>query len=228
MTVKQRIGVAAVVLGAGLFVASSAEAGRIGARAVRQQKRIAQGVASGALTARETARLEARSGRAGDAPQRTDAGGARADRAPPGSDFPQHLPAEARRTDATALITLRRAVATPAVTAGVFSQRRETVRAMLRSLRPCRERRGSRPESLSRFPPRSSFRRSTAHPLRLRAARVRSLRRRAAPFSFPSTGSRASAWKNFSRIPGNFPPVRSAGSPREGFTPCGRCPRPRP
>ena|SRR2546429_9865871 len=60
MTVKQRIGVAAVVLGAGLFVASSAEAGRIGARAVRQQKRIAQGVASGALTARETARLEAR------------------------------------------------------------------------------------------------------------------------------------------------------------------------
>ena len=61
MTTKERIGVlAAVFLGAGLFAASSAEAGRISARQVRQQKRIAQGVGSGALTARETARLETR------------------------------------------------------------------------------------------------------------------------------------------------------------------------
>jgi hypothetical protein len=61
MTTKERIGVLATVfLGAGLFAASTAEAGRIHARAERQQRRIAQGVGSGALTARETARLEAR------------------------------------------------------------------------------------------------------------------------------------------------------------------------
>jgi hypothetical protein len=57
MVTKKRIRVlAAVFLGAGVFAASSAEAGRIPARQVRQQKRIAQGVGSGALTAREAAR----------------------------------------------------------------------------------------------------------------------------------------------------------------------------
>lgn len=61
MTAKKWIGVLATVfLGAGLFAASSAEAGRIHARAERQQRRIAQGVGSGALTAREAARLETR------------------------------------------------------------------------------------------------------------------------------------------------------------------------
>lgn len=43
-----------------LAFAAPAEAGRIGRREARQQDRIAQGVASGQLTARETARLETR------------------------------------------------------------------------------------------------------------------------------------------------------------------------
>lgn len=43
-----------------LAAAAPAEAGRIHNRAERQQGRIAQGVASGQLTARETARLEGR------------------------------------------------------------------------------------------------------------------------------------------------------------------------
>jgi hypothetical protein len=43
-----------------LVLASPAEAGRIGNRQNRQQNRIAQGVASGQLTAGETARLERR------------------------------------------------------------------------------------------------------------------------------------------------------------------------
>ncbi|HEY3171218.1 MAG TPA: hypothetical protein VGK86_01455 [Thermoanaerobaculia bacterium] len=61
MTTKKRIGVLATVfLGTGLLAASSAEAGRIHARQEHQQRRIAQGVRTGALTARETARLEAR------------------------------------------------------------------------------------------------------------------------------------------------------------------------
>jgi len=61
MTTKERIGVLATVfLGTGLFAASGAEAGRIHARQVRQQRRIAEGIESGALTAREAARLEAR------------------------------------------------------------------------------------------------------------------------------------------------------------------------
>ncbi len=61
MVTKKRIRVlAAVFLGAGLFAASNAEAGRISARQVRQQRRIAEGIESGALTAREAARLEGR------------------------------------------------------------------------------------------------------------------------------------------------------------------------
>ena len=43
---------------AALFVASSASAGPINKRKENQQDRIAQGVKSGQLTARETARLE--------------------------------------------------------------------------------------------------------------------------------------------------------------------------
>jgi hypothetical protein len=42
------------------LLAAPAEAGRIGNRRERQQQRIADGVASGQLTARETARLERR------------------------------------------------------------------------------------------------------------------------------------------------------------------------
>ena len=44
-------------------IAGSAFAGRIGVREHDQQKRIAQGVASGQLTPRETARLESREAR---------------------------------------------------------------------------------------------------------------------------------------------------------------------
>ena len=43
-----------------LLVSAPAEAGRIHARKENQQDRIAQGVASGQLNARETARLESR------------------------------------------------------------------------------------------------------------------------------------------------------------------------
>ena len=43
-----------------LAFAAPAEAGRIGNRQERQQQRIGGGVSSGALTARETARLEGR------------------------------------------------------------------------------------------------------------------------------------------------------------------------
>ena len=43
-----------------LAFAAPAEAGRVGHRQERQQQRIARGVASGQLTARETARLERR------------------------------------------------------------------------------------------------------------------------------------------------------------------------
>ena len=43
-----------------LAFAAPAEAGRIGNRQERQQQRIAGGVSSGSLTARETARLERR------------------------------------------------------------------------------------------------------------------------------------------------------------------------
>jgi hypothetical protein len=49
MATTKRIGVLATVfLGAGLFAASSAEAGRIHARQVRQQRRIVEGIESGA------------------------------------------------------------------------------------------------------------------------------------------------------------------------------------
>ena len=51
------IGSAAVL---SLAFAAPAEAGRIGNRQERQQQRIAGGVSSGTLTARETARLERR------------------------------------------------------------------------------------------------------------------------------------------------------------------------
>jgi exonuclease VII large subunit len=57
----KRIGaLATMFLGAGLLAATPAEAGRIRVRAERQQARIAQGVRSGSLTAREIARIEAR------------------------------------------------------------------------------------------------------------------------------------------------------------------------
>ena len=57
----KRIGLLATVfVGSGLVAATDAEAGRIHARAERQQARIAQGARSGSLTARETARIEAR------------------------------------------------------------------------------------------------------------------------------------------------------------------------
>jgi len=57
----KRIGIVATVfVGAGVLAAADAEAGRIHARAERQQARIAQGVRSGSLTPRETARIEAR------------------------------------------------------------------------------------------------------------------------------------------------------------------------
>ncbi len=45
------------------LLASPAEAGRIPQRSERQQQRIARGVGSGQLTARETARLEGREAR---------------------------------------------------------------------------------------------------------------------------------------------------------------------
>jgi len=51
---------AAVAVLAGLAIAPPAEAGTINRRQANQQHRIAQGVASGALTPLETARLEAR------------------------------------------------------------------------------------------------------------------------------------------------------------------------
>jgi hypothetical protein len=50
--------VAAAALAGFLVLPSSAEAGRIKKRAENQQDRIAQGVKSGELTPRETARLE--------------------------------------------------------------------------------------------------------------------------------------------------------------------------
>ena len=59
MTKKIAGGMAAAAALAGfLFLPPSAEAGRIKKRAENQQDRIAQGVKSGELTPRETARLE--------------------------------------------------------------------------------------------------------------------------------------------------------------------------
>src|SRR5690348_13570746 len=62
MTRKRNVGLvaasAALALSLVLMLPSSAEAGRIKKRAENQQDRIAQGVKSGQLTARETARLE--------------------------------------------------------------------------------------------------------------------------------------------------------------------------
>ena len=61
MRIPRTITWAAAVAIAGVFVASDASAeGRIVRRKERQQARIAQGVASGELTPRETARLERR------------------------------------------------------------------------------------------------------------------------------------------------------------------------
>ncbi|MFI5167769.1 MAG: hypothetical protein ACHQQS_14215 [Thermoanaerobaculales bacterium] len=54
--------VAATVAGT-LLLGASAQAGEIQWRRCRQQQRIAQGVASGQLTARETARLEGQEAR---------------------------------------------------------------------------------------------------------------------------------------------------------------------
>jgi len=56
---------AAAALAGFLFLPPSAEAGRIKKRAENQQDRIAQGVKSGELTPRETARLEGREARLG-------------------------------------------------------------------------------------------------------------------------------------------------------------------
>src|SRR5512141_714876 len=59
---RRTTGIAAMILTA-LFAASSASAeGRIEKRKDRQQARIGQGVSSGQLTPRETARLERREG----------------------------------------------------------------------------------------------------------------------------------------------------------------------
>jgi len=60
MTRKDNVGLvaASVALAGILMLPSSAEAGRIKKRAENQQDRIAQGVKSGQLTARETGRLE--------------------------------------------------------------------------------------------------------------------------------------------------------------------------
>src|SRR5437899_5934138 len=63
-------------------------------------------------------RTESRS--AGAAPRRVDAEGARADRAPAESSLARHLPPEARRPDATALIALQRSVANARVARGRF------------------------------------------------------------------------------------------------------------
>ena len=61
MTGKTKL-VLAIAGAAGMVLASAspAEAGRISDRKSNQQQRISQGVASGQLTARETARLEGR------------------------------------------------------------------------------------------------------------------------------------------------------------------------
>ena len=60
MSLRKSIGTGiAVAAAAGfLMIAASAEAGTVRKRAENQQDRIAQGVKSGQLTARETARLE--------------------------------------------------------------------------------------------------------------------------------------------------------------------------
>ena len=50
-------------LAASLFLASPAQAGQVKKRAENQQDRIAQGVKSGQLTAKETARLETKESR---------------------------------------------------------------------------------------------------------------------------------------------------------------------
>jgi hypothetical protein len=61
MTKTRFLGIAASAALAGVLVLpSSAEAGRIKKRAENQQDRIAQGIANGSLTPRESARLERR------------------------------------------------------------------------------------------------------------------------------------------------------------------------
>ena len=52
-----------MVISAALFVTGALAEGRIKEREERQQKRIAQGVASGQLTPKETARLESKEAR---------------------------------------------------------------------------------------------------------------------------------------------------------------------
>lgn len=64
MRLKSFAGIATAALSGFLLVAPSAQAaGRVRKRAENQQDRIAQGVRSGQLTARETARLETKEGR---------------------------------------------------------------------------------------------------------------------------------------------------------------------
>ena len=67
MTNKRKLGFAAATaaLAGVLMLPSSAEAGRIKKLAENQQDRIAQGVKSGELTPRETARLERKEARLG-------------------------------------------------------------------------------------------------------------------------------------------------------------------
>jgi len=58
MNAKKSISLTALILAGALSVTPAAFAGEVGRRQARQQARIAQGVASGQLTARETARIE--------------------------------------------------------------------------------------------------------------------------------------------------------------------------
>jgi len=57
-TTKIRVTLGAITVLGSLLFGTSAQAGEIRVRRERQQQRIAQGVASGQLTAREAARLE--------------------------------------------------------------------------------------------------------------------------------------------------------------------------
>ena len=55
---KKTITIATLIVSGTLLMASASFAGEVGRRQIEQQKRIAQGVASGQLTPRETATLE--------------------------------------------------------------------------------------------------------------------------------------------------------------------------
>ena len=58
MKSNKSISIASLIVIGALAIAPASFAGEVGRRQARQQARIAQGVASGQLTARETARLE--------------------------------------------------------------------------------------------------------------------------------------------------------------------------